>query len=65
MERLVSEANKNVPVRPLFSKNIHSTDDSGVYFVSAHNDTVAVNGEWQEMMEQILVLARTLDGWMV
>jgi len=39
LERPVSEANENVPVRPLFSKNIHSTDDSGVYFVSAHNDT--------------------------
>jgi len=38
-ERLVSQANENVPVRPLFPKNIHSTDDSGVYFVSAHNDT--------------------------
>jgi hypothetical protein len=25
-------------VRPLLAKNIHSTDDSGVYFVSADND---------------------------
>ena len=38
-EWLVSQANENVPVCPLFPKNIHSTDDLGVYFVSAYNDT--------------------------
>ena len=43
--RLVSETNESVPVRPLFSKNIHSTDDSSVYFVSAHDD---IDGyEWR------------------
>ena len=37
-ERLVSQANNDLPVRPLQSNNIHSTDDSGVYFVSGVNN---------------------------
>ena len=38
LEQLVSKANNNRPVRPLQSNNIHSTDDSGVYFVPGVNN---------------------------
>mmetsp|Transcript_55208 Transcript_55208/g.59818 ORF Transcript_55208/g.59818 Transcript_55208/m.59818 type:complete len:294 (-) Transcript_55208:21-902(-) len=37
-EKLLSLANNNVAVCPLYSNNIHSTDDSAVYFVSGIND---------------------------
>ena len=37
-EKLVSEANGGLPVHPLYPRNIHSTDDSGVYFVAAMNN---------------------------
>ena len=37
-EKLVSMANNNVAVCPLYYNNIHSTDDSAVYFVSDIND---------------------------
>ena len=37
LEKLVSEANDGVPVPPLFPGNIHLTDNSRIYFVSADN----------------------------
>ena len=38
MEQLVSKANGGVPVQPLKSNNIHSTDDSSIYFVAERNE---------------------------
>ena len=45
LEKLVSEANDGVPIRPLFPGNIHLTDNSGVYFVSADNGDAGC--EWR------------------
>ena len=37
LKKIVSEANDGVPVPPLFPGNIHLTDNSRIYFVSADN----------------------------
>ena len=53
-ERLVSEANEGLPVRPIFPQFLASTDDSGLYYVIGINDKRANVSVWR--------FARRRDG---